>query len=377
MFSFFERLVEPFPQDMPEQPPEGLVAFCRYYSKGMWPAIFAVSILAAAIAMLEVSLFGFVGQLVDWLASKDPDTFLAQEKSSLIWMGAVVLVILPSCVALQSLINHQTLMGNYPMRIRWQAHRYLIGQSISFFQNEFAGRIATKVMQTALSVRQSVMQLLNLLVYISVYFISIVVMVFSIDWRLSLPLLLWLCIYIGVLRYFVPRLKRVAQRQADARSVMTGRIVDSYSNIATVKLFSHTSREADYAYDGMNGFLQTVHPQMRLVTLLNTCVWFSNALLVFSISALAIYLWLEKVVTPGDIAIAITLCLRLNGMSQWIMWEVSSLFENIGTVQDGINTLSKPTAVKDIDNAPPLIVSGGAITFSDVTFNYPGLKCHI
>jgi ATP-binding cassette subfamily B multidrug efflux pump len=227
-------------------------------------------------------------------------------------------------------------------------------------------------MQTALSVRQSVMQLLNLLVYISVYFLSIVVMVFSIDWRLSLPLLLWLCIYIGVLRYFVPRLKRVAQRQADARSVMTGRIVDSYSNIATVKLFSHTSREADYAYDGMNGFLQTVHPQMRLVTLLNTCVWFSNALLVFSISALAIYLWLEKVVTPGDIAIAITLCLRLNGMSQWIMWEVSSLFENIGTVQDGINTLSKPTAVKDIDNAPPLIVTGGAITFSDVTFNYPG-----
>ena len=290
MFSFFERLVEPFPQDMPEQPPKGLVAFCRYYSKGMWPAIFAVSILAAAIAMLEVSLFGFVGQLVDWLASKDPDTFLSEERSSLIWMGTVVLIILPSCVALQSLINHQTLMGNYPMRIRWQAHRYLIGQSVSFFQNEFAGRIATKVMQTALSVRQSVMQLLNLLVYISVYFLSIVVMVFTIDWRLSLPLIIWLCVYICVLRYFVPRLKRVAQRQADARSVMTGRIVDSYSNIATVKLFSHTSREADYAYEGMNGFLQTVHPQMRLVTLLNTCVWFSNALLVFSISTLAIFL---------------------------------------------------------------------------------------
>ncbi|MBU3018974.1 ABC transporter ATP-binding protein/permease [Paraglaciecola agarilytica] len=372
MFSFFERLVEPFPQDMPEQPPKGLVAFCRYYSKGMWPAIFAVSILAAAIAMLEVSLFGFVGQLVDWLASKDPDTFLSEERGSLIWMGTVVLIILPSCVALQSLINHQTLMGNYPMRIRWQAHRYLIGQSVSFFQNEFAGRIATKVMQTALSVRQSVMQLLNLLVYISVYFLSIVVMVFTIDWRLSLPLIIWLCVYICVLRYFVPRLKRVAQRQADARSVMTGRIVDSYSNIATVKLFSHTSREADYAYEGMNGFLQTVHPQMRLVTLLNTCVWFSNALLVFSISTLAIFLWLEKIVTPGDIAIAITLCLRLNGMSQWIMWEVSSLFENIGTVQDGINTLSKPTAVKDVENAQPLSVSGGAITFADVCFHYPG-----
>ncbi|MFT6898663.1 MAG: ATP-binding cassette subfamily B multidrug efflux pump [Paraglaciecola sp.] len=372
MFSFFERLVEPFPKDLPEQPPQGLVAFCRYYSKGMWPAIFAVSLLAAVIAVLEVSLFGFVGQLVDWLSVQDRATFVADQASALIWMSLVVLVILPGCVFLQSMLNHQTLMGNYPMRIRWQAHRYLIGQSISFFQDEFAGRIATKVMQTALSVRQSVMQLLNLLVYISVYFLSILVLVFSIDWRLSLPLILWLFIYITVLYFFVPRLKKVSQRQADARSVMTGRIVDSYSNIATVKLFSHTSRESDYALEGMTGFLKTVHPQMRLVTLLNSCVWLSNALLVFSISALAIMLWLEAVVTPGDIAIAITLCLRLNGMSQWIMWEVSSLFENIGTVQDGINTLSKPVTITDRPGAKDIRIKGGGISFKNVNFSYPG-----
>ncbi|MFQ3220683.1 MAG: ATP-binding cassette subfamily B multidrug efflux pump [Paraglaciecola sp.] len=374
MFSFFERLVNPFPSDLPEQPPQGLVAFCRYYSQGMWPAIFAVSFLAAVIAMLEVSLFGFVGQLVDWLSQQDRATFIADKSSELIWMGLVVLVALPGCVFLQSMLNHQTLMGNYPMRIRWQAHRYLIGQSLSFFQDEFAGRIATKVMQTALSVRQSVMQLLNLLVYISVYFLSILVLVFSIDWRLSLPLMLWLLIYITVLYFFVPRLKKVSQRQADARSVMTGRIVDSYSNIATVKLFSHTSRESDYALEGMTGFLKTVHPQMRLVTLLNSCVWLSNALLVFSISALAIMLWLEAVVTPGDIAIAITLCLRLNGMSQWIMWEVSSLFENIGTVQDGINTLSKPVTVTDRPQAKDIQIKGGGISFKAVDFSYPGPK---
>lgn len=372
MFSFFERLVEPFPTEHPQQPPQGLIAFCRYYSKGMWPPILGVSLLAAVIAMLEVSLFGFVGQLVDWLSEQDRATFLENEASGLIWMSLVILVLLPGCVFVQSMLNHQTLMGNYPMRIRWQAHRYIIGQSISFFQNEFAGRIATKVMQTALSVRQAVMQLLNLLVYISVYFLSILVLVFSIDWRLSLPLMLWLLIYITVLYFFVPRLKQVSQRQADARSVMTGRIVDSYSNIATVKLFSHTSRESDFAREGMNGFLKTVHPQMRLVTLLNSCVWFSNALLVFSISALSIMLWLQEAVTPGDIAIAITLCLRLNGMSQWIMWEVSSLFENIGTVQDGINTLSKPVHVTDAPQAKDIQVNGGGISFKNINFSYPG-----
>lgn len=372
MFSFFERLTNPFPPEHPTQPPKNLVAFCRHYTTGMWPAIFAVSLLAASIAALEVSLFGYVGQLVDWMASRDRATFIEQEKSSLIWMGAVILVILPLLVILQTMLSHQTLLGNFPMKIRWQAHRYLIGQSLSFFQDEFAGRVATKVMQTALSVREAVMKLLDILVYVSVYFISIVILIFAIDWRLSIPLFVWLVIYIITLRILIPRLKRVSQKQADARSIMTGRIVDSYTNIMTVKLFSHTSRESSYAKEAMNGFLETVYPQMRLVTVLYGCVWFSNALLVFSISALSIHLWLQEVVSPGDIAVAISLCLRLNGMSQWIMWEVSSLFENIGTVQDGINTLANPVDVQDKSTALDLNVTGGGISFNNVNFGYAG-----
>ncbi|WJG09840.1 ABC transporter ATP-binding protein [Aliiglaciecola sp. LCG003] len=372
MFKFFERLVAPFPVEHPTQPPKSIVAFCRYYTKGMWPAIFTVSVLAALVAALEVSLFGYVGQLVDWMSQKDRQTFLAEETNSLFWMAAVILIILPCLVILQSLLTHQTLLGNYPMKIRWQAHRYLIGQSIGFFQNEFAGRVATKVMQTALAVREAVMKLLDILVYVSVYFVSIVVMVFSIDWRLSVPLLIWLCVYFIILRSVVPRLKKASQKQADARSIMTGRIVDSYTNIMTVKLFSHSSRESEYAKEGMSGFLNTVYPQMRLVTLLYGCVWFSNALLVFSMSALSIYLWLHNIVSPGDLAVAITLCLRLNGMSQWIMWEVSSLFENIGTVQDGINTLSNEVSVQDQSQAPALDVKGGAIEFQHVDFGYAG-----
>lgn len=372
MFSFFEKLTQPFPAYSPTQPPKSLVAFCTYYSKGMWGALITASVLSAATAALEVSLFGYLGQLVDWFASRDPQTFVQQEKANLILMGLVVLVVLPAVVVLRTLVTHQTLLGNYPMQIRWMAHRYLLGQSISFFQDEFAGRVATKVMQTALSVRESVMKLLDLMVYVCVYFISILVLVFSTDWRLGLPLIVWFGIYLLILWFFVPRLKRVSQKQADARSLMTGRIVDSYTNINTVKLFSHTNRESAYAKESMFGFLKTVYPQMRLATALYCCVWISNSLLVFSISALAIYLWTQQLASPGEIAVAVSLCLRLNGMSQWIMWEVSALFENIGTVQDGINTLSTPVAVQDQPEAKPLKVQGGAIEFKQVDFSYLG-----
>jgi ATP-binding cassette subfamily B multidrug efflux pump len=372
MFSFFERLTNPFPAEHPSQPPKTIFAFCCYYTKGMWPVIFAVSALSAAIAILEVSLFGFLGQLVDWLAESDPETFLEREAGSLIWMGVLILVILPILVITQSFLSHQGLMGNYPMQIRWQAHRYMIGQSLGFFQNEFAGRVATKVLQTALSVREAVMKTLDIFVYVGVYFFSILYLVVSADWRLSMPLIVWFIVYMVILSTLIPKLKRVSQKQADARSMMTGRIVDSYTNIATVKLFAHTSREEEYAKEGMSGFLKSVYPQMRLVTVLYGCVWFSNALLVFSISALAIYLWTLELVTPGEIAITISLSLRLNGMSQWIMWEVSSLFENIGTVQDGINSLSVSVDIKDIDEAKTLKITGGAIHFNKVNFGYKG-----
>jgi len=370
MFSFFENLTKAFPENAPTQPPKNFIAFCRYYSLGMWKVLIAVSIISAMVAVLEVSLFGYMGQLVDWFATREKATFLQEEMSSLIWMGLVVMVFLPALVIIQSALTHQSLLGNFPMRIRWQAHRYLLGQSLSFYQDEFAGRVATKVMQTALSVRETVMKIMNLAVYICVYFISIIVLVFSTDWRLAVPLLIWLVIYVIILRAILPKLKRLSTKQADARSIMTGRIVDSYTNIMTVKLFSHNKREEDYAREGMDGFLQTVYPQMRLVTVLQACVWASNSLLVFSVSALAIYLWVNGVVSPGDIAIAVSLSLRLNGMSQWIMWEVSALFENIGTVQDGINTLAMPATIEDKNHAPVLEMKGGGIEFSDVNFAY-------
>jgi len=370
MFNFFEELINPFPPQHPERPPNTLFKFCLHYTQGINPHLTAMAFLTACIAIMEVTLFGFLGQLVDWLSTKDPSTLWEDEGNTLIWLSILILFGLPFSVYLHASVIHQTLLGNYPMRIRWQAHRYLLGQSLSFYQNEFAGRLATKVMQTALSVRESVMKMLDVLLFISIYFIGMTIVVSSADYRLCIPLLGWLIGYSITLRYFIPRLRHISTKQADARSNMVGSVVDSYTNIETVKLFSHTQREADYAKDNMDGFLKTVHPQMRLATKLNVSVWALNALLIFSIAALSIWLWSEKAISTGAIAVAIALALRLNGMSQWIMWEVSSLFENIGTVQDGMNTLSQEKEIEDLSNAHDIQVKHGDLDFNNITFQY-------
>jgi ATP-binding cassette subfamily B multidrug efflux pump len=370
LFKYFENLVPALNDAEPTQPPDTLVAFCLHYTKGYGKPLILMTILTALLAILEVSLFGFMGQLVDWLITKDPETLLQDEGLTLIGMSLIVLVLIPALTLLHSLIVHQILLGNYPMSIRWFAHRYLLKQSVSFYQDDFAGRIATKVMQTALAVRETVMKLLNVMVYILVYFISMIVMVAKADYRLAIPMLVWLAVYIGLQYYFIPRLKKVATEQADARSTMTGRIVDSYTNISTVKLFAHTDSESAYAKQGMAGFLDTVYRQMRLATGVNITVQISNYILAFAITALAIGLWMQSAITVGAIAIAVSLSLRLNGMSQWIMWELSSLFENIGTVTDGMRTLAKPNIIEDKEGAKPLAVSKGAIHFNNISFHY-------
>ena len=372
MLSFFEKRINPFPPEHPEQPPQGLYAFCRHYTRGLEGSLLAMSCLTAMLAILEVTLFSFMGDLVDWLSTQSPDTLFASEGTKLLLMSLVVLVAMPVVVLLHALITYQSLLGNYPMRIRWQAHRYLLKQSLNFYENDFAGRLATKVMQTALGVRETVMKLLDVLVYILVYFISALVMIGTADWRLMLPMVVWLAAYIGIQFYFVPRMKKIATEQADARSVMTGRVVDSYTNIQTVKLFSHTERETSYARDSMDGFLGTVYHQMRLATGLNFSVNMINYLLAFTVAALSIWLWMDSAITVGAIAIAVSLALRVNGMAQWIMWEISSLFENLGTVADGMNTLAKPQTITDPVNAPKLKATHGEIALDDVHFSYEG-----
>lgn len=374
MFRWFEQRLNPFPEPESGTPPKTLVQFCLHYSRGAWPFIAVAGVLMMLIALTEVWLFSFIGNIVDWLAEQDRATFLDNELGKLLGMLALIVIGLPAMVFLHSLVIHQTLLGNYPMRIRWLLHRYLLNQSVTFYQDEFAGRIATKVMQTSLAVRECVIKLIDVLNYVTVYFIGTLFIVGMADWRLAVPLVVWIIIYVFLLRYFLPVLRKVSAAQADARSQMTGRIVDSYTNIQTVKLFSHAQRESSFAREGMDNFLGTVHQQMRLVTKLYACLYILNSLLLAAVGVVAIWLWLGELISVGAIAVALALVLRLWGMSQWIMWEVSALFENIGTVQDGMATVSVPQQVLDKPEATPMQVPKGEITFDHVHFTYQGTQ---
>ena len=371
MFSLFERMVEPFPpRDLTTPPQGGLFRFVWFYAKPVWPLLVATAILTSLISIVEVSLFGFLGQIVDWFSGVSRETFMAENGLTLALMAAVVLVLLPGLVFLEGLVTFQGLAANFPMRFRWMVHRWMLGHSMGFYQDEFAGRISTKLMQTALAVRETVMKSIDVFLYVVVYFTGIVVLVAAADWKLVLPFAAWVAIYALILWYFIPRLDRVSQSQADARAEMTGRVVDAYANVATVKLFAHTRREADYAQRSMRGFLGTVYGQMRLVNLFYVSLYALNSLLLFAVGALSIWLWLGELVSVGAIAAAIGLVLRINGMSQWIMWEVSALFENIGTIRDGMATLQIPHAITDKPQAKPLAVPKGEIRFDKVSFHY-------
>ena len=370
MFRFFEKRIDPYPAGEPATPPRKLFAFLLHYSRPLLPWLLLMSVLTGAISALEILFFDFMGDLVDWLGNADRAGFMAIHGSTLLWMATLVVVVYPLLVLVQSLVIHQTIFGNYPMIARWLSHRYLLRQSVSFFQDEFAGRISQKVMQTALAIRETVMKLMDVFVYVVVYFVGTVILVGRADLRLILPLALWLVGYLVILFWFVPRLQRVSMAQSDARAQMTGRIVDSYTNIQTIKLFAHTMREQDYARDAMDEFMVTVHRQMRLVTQLTVSLHSINALLLAGVGGLAVMAWLQGSISLGAIAVAIALVMRIRSMSDWILWEVASLFENIGTVEDGMNTIAQPLAITDGDSARDLEVSHGEIRFEHLQFHY-------
>jgi len=268
------------------------------------------------------------------------------------------------------LLKQQALAGNFAMRLRWNFHRNMLAQSLSFYQDEFAGRVAAKVMQTALAVRDTWMILADILVFVVIYFVTIALVVGYFDLWLLAPFFGWLGFYLLAVWYFVPRLGAVAKAQADARSLMTGRITDAYTNITTVKLFSHTQREAVYVQGAMAEFLQTVYRQMRMVTGFEIVNHLLSMGLIASTAGVSLWLWTHAQVGVGAVAAATAMALRLNGISHWVMWEMASLFEQIGTVQDGINTLARRPTVVDRPGAVPLRVSRGDIRFEHVSFNY-------
>ena len=369
LFKLFERAVPPFSKLPVDQPPKGLWAFTWHYTKPFRFLLLALLCTAAAIAAIEVYMFQIIGMVVDWMQTSDPVTFFSEHKQQLITLALLIVVVWPVLSFIDSSLEHQGLMGNFAMQIRWRAHRYLLRQSTSFFADDFSGRLATKVMQTALSVRDSIVAVTGLMVYVVVYFLSALVIFLSTDLLLASPLLVWLAAYSLVMRYFLPRLRQVSEEQSDARSLMTGRVVDAYTNIQTVKMFSNNSAEEDYARESMQDMLSSVYRQMRLVTLLDTSLITINAFMVCGTLGFGMYLWSVGAVTTGDVAVAGALSLRLQSMSQWFIWELARLFESIGTTQDGLNTIAQPSSVQDHTDKP-LQVSKGGIEFDNVCFRY-------
>ncbi len=369
MFRYFEKMVAPFPDgDVPPMP-RTFWPFMWACATGVRPYIAAMTVFTAGIGVFEALLFSMLGHVVDWIAKVEPSKLWIEQRHNLLLLVAILLGS-TLLIALQSLIKQQALAANFAMRLRWNFHRNMLAQSFSFYQDEFAGRVAAKVMQTALAVRDTWMILADMLVFVIIYFTTIVLVVGGLDLWLLVPFLGWLVAYAAAICYYVPRLSTSAKAQADARSLMTGRITDAYTNIATVKLFSHTQRESGYVRSAMAEFLAVVVRQMRLVTGFEIVNHVLSMLLIGSASGVTLYLWTRGQVGVGAVAAATAMALRLNGISHWVMWEMASLFEQIGTVQDGLNTLSRRPTVVDIADAKPLQVSQGEIRFENVNFSY-------
>ena len=369
MLGHFERLLPPYPDPEPELPPKGFLAFVWRATTGLRGYIGLMALLSAGTSIYDALLFALLGFVVDWLGQVAPGQLWAERGGVLLLLAAVLLASI-ALVALQTIVKHQTLAINFPLRLRWNFHRLMLGQSMAFYADEFAGRITTKIMQTALSVREVIFMIVDVLVGVSVYMIGILILAASFELRLMLPFLLWLLAYIGACFYFVPRLGKIGKAQADARALMTGRVTDAYTNIATVKLFAHTRREADYARSAMDAFKQTGHAQMRLVSQFEITNHLMITLLLLGSTGTALYLWTNGQASAGVVAAVIAMALRLMGYSHWVMWQMTGLFENVGTIQDGINTLTKPRTIVDAADAKPLQVPHGEIRFDDVSFAY-------
>ncbi|WP_109859376.1 ABC transporter ATP-binding protein [Aggregatibacter segnis] len=373
IFSWFENRLNPYPDQSPKTPENGLFRFIWSSIDGMKGWILLLAVLTIGNGVMEAMLFQFMGLLVDWLGAYTPTT-LWQEKGHLLMGMGGLLIFSIIWLFLASSVRLQTLQGVFPMRLRWNFHRLMLGQSLSFYQDEFAGRVSAKVMQTALAVRDTVLTIADMLVYVVVYFVTSGLVLASLDSWFLVPFFVWIVLFISILRLLIPRLSKTAQRQADARSLMTGRITDAYSNIATVKLFSHGAREAGYAKRSMEEFMVTVHAQMRLATSLDSLTYINNVVLILSTAIIGVLLWQQSLVGVGAIATSTAMALRVHGLSRWIMWESARLFENIGTVNDGMNTLTKPQTILDKPNCPPLNVTRGEIKFNDLSFAYDPAK---
>lgn len=370
MFKWFESLVNPYPTKGLNKPlPTRFFPFVWQAARGVRPYLLLLVLCTAGAASFEALLYAKIGELVNWLSQSQPDTFLAEHQTNLTILTFILLANI-FFASLQSIIKHQILYSNFPMRLRWRFHNLLLRQSLDFFHNDFAGRLSAKVMQTALAVREFWIILGDMLAYVVIYFITISVVLGAISPMLIIPLLVWLGLFIAAASYFIPRLSRISNSQADARAVMTGRVTDAYTNIQTVKLFAHAGRESQYAKESMQEFMVTVYKQMRLGAQYEISINLLTVVLYVGVLGTALWLWMNGQAELGIIAATTAMILKLNSIAEFMMWQTSALFENVGTIQDGMKTLGRPITIEDKPDAKTLNVAQGEIKFENVSFAY-------
>ncbi|WP_043232642.1 ABC transporter ATP-binding protein [Pseudomonas aeruginosa] len=370
LYRRFERLIDPFRSASERMPPSEVLRFYVYFLRQVWPVFLALLVVGLIVALIEVALFSYLGRIVDLAQSTPSAEFFRVHANELIWMAVVALVLRPLFNALHDMLVHQSINPSMTNLIRWQNHRYVLKQSLGFFQNDFAGRIAQRIMQTGNSLRDSAVQVVDALWHVLIYTVSALVLFAEADWRLMIPLVLWVFAYVGALAYFVPQVKRRSVEASDSRSKLMGRIVDGYTNITTLKLFAHTRQEEDYAREAIGD--QTLKSQRagRVVTSMDVTITVMNGVLITGTTGLALWLWSQELISVGAIALATGLVIRINNMSGWIMWVVGGIFENIGQVQDGMQTIALPRKVVDREDAQPLRVERGEVEFEHIAFHY-------
>ena len=370
MFRWFENLIQATATPSAVQPPNGLRPFIWHFVR-QHRGLFAILVaLQLVIGLLDAALPLFVGMLVDRLTRQSPSDFISQHWTTLAAMAAVVMVFRPLALVLQYLISWQAVAPGFSNLIRWQSHWHVVRQAWSFFQSDFAGRIANKVMQSGYALRQAVTTSVNIVFYIAIFGTSALVTFLTIDWRLAIPMLVWLTAYGFLLWWFVPPIGDAARGMSEARSMVTGRIVDSYTNIVTVKLFARAADEDAFVRTGVDQYVERVRSQNRLITKFTAALVFLNGALVGTTAAVSIWLWSEGAITVGSVATALPFVLQLVGMAGWLAWELMEVFENLGVTQESMETIARPITVQDKPGAFELPPVSGAIMFDDVRFGY-------
>jgi ATP-binding cassette, subfamily B, multidrug efflux pump len=370
MFRFFETRIDPFRLHDETMPPANLIGFYWRYCRQVWPYLACLLVVGLVVSLIEVSILRFVGALVDMLRATSPQQVLHDYGATFVVMALVILLARPLAGLSHDLLTQQAIAPGMTNLIRWQTHRFVLRQSVNYFANDFAGRIASNIVQTGPSLRDSVVQVIDALWFVAVFAASALVIFAQVDWRLACPLILWIVGYVTALSHFVPQIRDKSVAMSEMRAIVTGRIVDSYANIQTVKLFAHIEREDAHAREALVAHTRTFRSETRLITLMNVTVSLMNSVLVTATGGLAIWLWARGAVTLGDIAIAAGLAVRITTMSGWVMWTSIGIFENIGVVQQGMGSIARPHTLVDRPGALALAAPRGAIRFENVRFHY-------